>query len=259
MASVEPYWQSADGRHVLYCGDCLAILPTLEAGSVDAVVTDPPYGMSFQSAWRIESERFAKIANDEQPFIWWCPQAARVVCDAGCVLTFCRWDDAEAFRLALGWASLRVRSQLVWDRGNHGLGDLYGAPAPRHDTIWFAVKGRFQFHDRRPPSVLTHMRLAGDALEHPNEKPLALMVCIAGDYCPPDGQVLDPFAGSGTTGVACIQTGRRFIGIEIDPKYCAIAANRMEKAIADKASELPFMREPEPEQTELFATDERTT
>ena len=169
----------------LFHGDCLEVLPTLAPGSVDAVITDPPYGMGFQSSWRIESQRFAKIANDEQPFIWWCPQAARVVKDAGCVLTFCRWDDAEAFRLALGWAGLSVKSQLVWDRGNHGLGDLNGCPAPRHDTIWFATKlgGKFTFHGRRPASVLPFMRLAGDALEHPNEKPIGLMECLVSDYC----------------------------------------------------------------------------
>ena len=228
---IAPDWVSDCGRVTLYCGDCLDILPTLEPGSVDAVVTDPPYGMDYQSARRIDSERFSKIANDTGPFVWWAMPAAKIVKDGGCVLCFCRWDDAEAFRLSLGWAGLTVKSQLVWDRGNHGMGDLSGAPAPRHDTVWFATQNGFTLPGRRPQSVLTHMRLCGDALTHPNEKPVPLMVELCGDYSPTTGTILDPFMGSGATGVACVKTGRRFIGIELEPKYFKIAKRRIKEEL----------------------------
>lgn len=219
----------------LACGDCLEILPTLEAGSVDAVITDPPYGMSYQSSWRIDVDRFDKIENDERPFVWWCHRAFALTRDCGCVLCFCRWDDSEAFRSALTWSGFSVRSQIIWDRGNHGLGDLLGAPAPRHDTVWFGTRGRFKFHGRRPPSVVAHMRVGGDALRHPNEKPTGLMVELVDDYSPKPGVVLDPFMGSGTTGVACVKAGRRFIGIEIDRRYYDMSCKRIERAIADGA------------------------
>ncbi len=226
--------------------DCLQVLPLIPAGSVGAVVTDPPYGMSYQSARRIDKgDRFDRIANDEAPFVWFLADAARVIVPGGLSLCFCRWDSAEAFRLAIGWSGLSVASQLVWDRVGHGMGDLIGCPAPQHDTIWFAVKGRYKFHGVRPKSIVRHQRIGGDALLHPNEKPVELLEELVDSYVPPSAIVLDPFAGSGSTGVAAIQTGRRFIGIEIDEKYAEIARRR----IADAA---PLFVPPEQEEPKLF-------
>jgi len=236
----------------LACGDCLEILPTLENESVDAVVTDPPYGIDFQSSRRGRSQRFEKIENDTQPFVWWCWFAFKIVKNGGCVLCFCRWDDADAFRQSLEWALFRVASQCIWDRGSHGMGDLSGSPGPRHDTIWFATKGRFMFHGKRPVSVLSHMRLPGSDLIHPNEKPCSLMEELCGDYCQRDGVILDPFMGSGTTGVACIRTGRKFIGIEKEPKYFEIACKRIEREWLLKKSELPFEKPAKETQKELY-------
>jgi len=214
----------------LHTGDCLDVLRGLESGSVDAVVTDPPYGVDFQSARRTESQRFAKIANDKTPFVWWLYDAARVLKDGGCLVCFCRWDVAEAFRAAIGWAGLTVKTQLVWDRENHGLGDLKGSPAPRHDLLWFAVKGKYALPGKRPTSVYRATRLAGSQLQHPNQKPVELMQAIVRDYCSPGGTVLDPFMGSGTTGVACKLEGRSFIGVEREPEYVETARQRIEAA-----------------------------
>lgn len=214
----------------LHLGDCLEYLRTLPDGSVDAVVTDPPYGMSYQSNWVESGPRFEILAGDDQPCIWFLKDAARVLKDGGCLLCFCRWDTAEAFRLAIGWAGLAVVSQVVWDREGHGMGDLTGSPAPRHDTIWMASRGRFKFHGRRPTSIVRHPRLAGEALVHPTEKPLPLMLELVGDYTSPGAIVLDPFAGSGVTGAACVRMGRKFIGCEISPEYHAIATRRLKEA-----------------------------
>lgn len=226
---MSPYYQKSG--ITLYHGDCLEVLPTLPDGSVDAVVTDPPYGVDYQSAWRTDSQRFAKIANDKRPFVWWIYGATKAIKDGGAMLCFCRWDMAEAFRLAMEWSGLKIGAQLVWDRGNHGLGDPSSRPAPRHDIIWFAVKGRFQFHGRRPSSVYTFMRINGLQLEHPNQKPIDLMASLVADYCPPGGTVLDPFAGSGTTGIACQREGRNCILVEQELTYCEIAAKRLEAEI----------------------------
>lgn len=101
----------------LILGDCLDVLRTLEPGSVDAVVTDPPYGVSYQSARRTDKRLWKpKIANDRSPFVWWLRDAAVALAPGGCLLCFCRWDVAEAFRVAIGWAGLKVRGQIVWDR-----------------------------------------------------------------------------------------------------------------------------------------------
>lgn len=213
-------------------GDCLGLLRELPDGCCDAIVTDPPYGMSFQSARRTEkTERFDKIANDDQPYVWWLREAARVVAPGGCLVCFCRWDTAEAFRLAIGWAGFRIGAQLVWDRVVHGMGDLTGRPSPQHDTIWFAVAGRYKLPGDRPTSVYRHQRLGGEELDHPNQKPVALMRELIRDYVPPGGLVVEPFAGSGTTGWAAVAEGRRCLMMEVDPTYVAVCQKRISRAM----------------------------
>jgi site-specific DNA-methyltransferase (adenine-specific) len=137
---------------------------------VDAVITDPPYGIDFQSNMR--DKRLPKIANDKRPFIWFLHDAYRVTKDGGCCICFCRWDTEDVFRMAMEAAGFRIKSQLVWDRVNHGMGDLRGAFAPRHDVMWFGTKGKFAFHDGRPASVIPARRVSGTHLVHPNEKPI---------------------------------------------------------------------------------------
>ncbi len=216
----------------LYRADCLEWLPTLEAGSVSAVITDPPYGIDYQSAWRIDkSEWKPKIANDEKPFVWFLPAACRATVDNGCLLCFCRWDVQEAFRLAIGWGGWDVKSQVIWDRESHGMGDLNGCPAPQHDVVWFATKGKYKFHGARQKSVVRSLRLGGDQLFHPNQKPDELIAEIVEGYAPVGGLVLDAFTGSASTAIACIRTGRRFIGCEIETKYFDIACKRIDREL----------------------------
>lgn len=217
----------------LYCGDCLEILPTLEAESVDAVITDPPYGIDYQSAWRIDrAQRKPKIANDKQPFIWWLRDAYRMTSSGGSLLCFCEWRHENVFRMAIEVAGYTIRSQVIWDREWHGLGDLSRQFAPQHDIIWFATKENFSFRNGRPKSIVRSKRLAADKLVHPNEKPVDLMVQLVSAVAGVGQTVLDPFMGSGTTGVACVQTGRHFIGCEKDAGYFEIAQRRIAEAQA---------------------------
>ena len=103
-------------RQILH-GDCLDVMRDLPAGSVDAVITDPPYGIDYQSAWRTDkADWLDKISNDEKPFIWWVYDAARILKVGGAMLVFCRWDVQEPFRMAMELAGLDIRSQVIWDR-----------------------------------------------------------------------------------------------------------------------------------------------
>lgn len=216
---MEPTWQTEDGSVRLWLGDCLDVLPCLEAGSVQAVIADPPYGIDYQSAWRIDRATWKpKVANDDAPFIWWLCRVPRLLTTPGALLCFCRWDVQEAFRLAIEWAGLDVKSQAIWDRESHGMGDLNGSFAPQHDVLWFAAQGRFCFPGSRPKSVFRSLRLGGVELTHPNEKPLPLMVDLVESVTAAGDLVCDPFLGSGSTAKACIQTGRRFVGCELDEK-----------------------------------------
>lgn len=215
----------------IYEGDCLAVLPTIHSGSVDAVVTDPPYGMNYQSAWRTDSSaRKPKIANDQRPFIWWLHEAFRVTRDGGALVCFCEWRHQEVFRTAIATAGFTLKSQVIWDREWHGMGDLKASFAPQHDVIWFAVKGAFAFPGKRPRSVVRCQRIAAEELVHPTEKPVELMRKLVAAVTPEGGVVLDPFAGSGSTGSASVLENRRFIGIERDAKYAEIARQRIAAA-----------------------------
>jgi site-specific DNA-methyltransferase (adenine-specific) len=207
-------------------GDCRDIMRTLTPGSVDAVITDPPYGINFQSNHRSRG-KFTRVANDEQPFVWWLPDAFTALKDGGAVVCFCRWDTQEAFRLAIEWAGFTVKSQVIWDREWHGMGDLKAAFSPRHDVIWFATKGSFNFPGKRPASVLRSQRISGESLRHPNEKPVDLMRKLIEAVTPQSGVVLDPFAGSGATLIAAHGAGRSCIGIEIDQTYYEAIQKRL--------------------------------
>ena len=212
----------------LHHGDCLEVMRGIPSESVDAVITDPPYGIDYQSAWRTDKKNWKpKIANDRKPFIWWLYDAFRITKDGGCLLCFCRWDVQEVFRLAIECAGFQVKSQIIWDREVHGMGDLKGEFAPQHDVIWFAVKGRFNFSGKRPSTVVHSQRISGDKLVHPNEKPLDLMKQLICGVTAPDAKVLDCFVGSGSTGVSCALVGRKFVGIERDEAYYNIARNRL--------------------------------
>ena len=216
-------------RYKLHHGDCLAILPTLEDCSVDAIVTDPPYGISYQSARRTDAtKRKDKIANDDHPFVWFLWDSARVLKDDSFLVCFCEWRHQDAFRNAIRWAGLSIKGQGVWDRCWHGMGDLKGQLAPQHDLFWLAGKGKPEFYGRRLKSVLSHQRVSAECLVHPTEKPVSLMREICFSITPSSGVVLDPFMGSGSTGRAAIRDGFRFIVIERDHQYFESAKKAIE-------------------------------
>lgn len=212
----------------LQLGDCLEVLPTLKVESVQCIITDPPYGISYQSARRTDKDdRKQKLQNDDKPFIWWLYQAYRVTAQGGALLCFCEWRYQDLFRIAIECAGYTIKSQVIWDRGWHGLGDLNSSFAPQHDVIWFAVKGSFEFKNGRPKSVKRFQRISAESLVHPTEKPVSLLFDLITDISEPGDTVLDPMMGSGATGVASIKAGRKFIGIEIDEDYFNIATSRM--------------------------------
>lgn len=210
-------------------GDSLLVMKDIPDESFDAVVTDPPYGMAFESFRRVDLPHFDKIANDEagRPFIWWMYDAYRLVKAGGSVICFCNWANEEAFRLALGWAGFTIKSQAIWDRGVHGVGDLNGTFAPQHDVIWYATKGKGRLYGLRPKSVISASRLSAQSMTHPNEKPVPLMRYLIRAVTPQGGTVLDPFAGSGATGVAALMEGRWPTMIELTDYNCEIIRKKM--------------------------------
>lgn len=203
------------GDATLYLGDCRDILPTL--GPVDAVVTDPPYGIAHKSGggtggkWSNVKHQGVTIAGDAEPF----DPEFLVALDVPMVL----WG-ANFFSDKLpgsGW--------LIWDK-RPGIEDMkfnrsdselaYLSSSKTVKTI------RYLWHGIcRDGEIGEHF--------HPTQKPVAVMArCL--EFVPAAKTVLDPFMGAGSTGVACINGGRKFIGVEIEPSYFDIAVRRIEEA-----------------------------
>lgn len=197
------------GAATLYLGDCLDILPTLP--KVDAVITDPPYGIGRDGQIKTTGGNGGRKAYE-----------------------FLGWDgdrpEKEIFTLMLIAADKHIiwggnyfadmlppsMRWLVWDKGqriNQSDGEL----------AWTSMQQALRI------CTMNRVELMKDGAEHPTQKPIALMKwCI--EQCPNPQTILDPFMGSGTTGVAAVQMGRKFIGIEREPKYFEIAVRRIEDA-----------------------------
>ncbi len=199
----------------LYCGDCLEILPTLAAGSVDAVITDPPYGIGENGKKNASRQQLAK-PRDYGDYFW------DKKIDQGCLQEIVRVSHEQVIFGGNFYADKLPPSSswIVWDKLNSGdFADCELAWTSHKKAVRKFAYMWNGFIKQRP-----------EQRYHPTQKPLALMVWVLENYTNPDDLILDPFMGSGTTGVACVQTGRRFIGIEIDPNYYAIAEKRIKEA-----------------------------
>lgn len=199
------------GRATLYLGDCRDVLPTLP--KVDAVVTDPPYGINAARDRNSEQWGWRDYGNGEWDKVRPSVEVMDLVLQAGkhsIVWGGNYFPDMLPPNPAAKW--------LVWDKGQEGfsLADC--------EFAWCSFNGaiRRKFYARA--------RAMQDGKEHPTQKALAVMLwCI--DQLPKGcGDILDPFMGSGTTGVAAVQMGRDFIGIEREERYFDIACRRIEEA-----------------------------
>ena len=208
------------GDATLYLGDCMDILPTLD--KVDAVITDPPYGINYDPT-QYKGNFKEKIFNDDKEF------------DPTKIIKLCKtvilWG-ANNYTKNLpkgGW--------LCWDkRTNEASDGVLGSP---FELAWHSNHKKYKIARIQHCGVI-NADGAGIKREHPTQKPISLMKwCI--DQAGNPQTILDPFMGSGTTGVAAIQLGCKFIGIEREPKYFEIACKRIEQAVAQ-----PQLFEPEP-------------
>ena len=214
---------SRDGIE-LYCGDCLEILPQLPDGCVDCIVTDPPYGIGYSTGHGGEQWGDGAIRGDHDTSQ---RDAALELVDGMPCVCFGTWkQDRPKKTLAL----------LVWDtKGALGMGDLRIPWKPSHQEIY--VSGNPNgFCGHRSSDVISHppvQSLARNGRVHPMQKPVGLIMELLRKLR--GKNILDPFMGSGTTGVACVKLGRKFIGIEIEPTYFDIAVKRIEQAFEEQA------------------------
>lgn len=253
-------------RWSVVAGDCLEVLPTI--ARTDHVITDPPYEVEAHTKQRrslkdATQKRGAVNRGEVRRVDAKLPFQAITTqdrCAAGYefgrvadrwVVVFCQIEAIAAWRDVLVgqlewvrggvWIKPDGMPQFTGDRPGQGFEALAIAHRPGakrwngggHHAVWVCA--------------LEHGRGSGRRNEHPTQKPLALMVALVEDFTDPDDLIVDPFCGSGTTGVACLRLGRRFIGIEKDPTYAALARERLRAEEsgstlhAQRAGQLPLL------------------
>jgi len=223
------------GDCTLILGDCLEILPTL--GKVDAVVTDPPYGIG-------ESDR--KVASRQRRV----GGNSRALADQRDYGAF-QWDQCPATPEQIAAMCAVSEHQIIFG------GNYFELPPTSCWLVWDKQNGDNDFADcelawtNLPKAVRRiywrwngMIRKGDDVREHPTQKPVGVMEWCIGHLPPDCTTILDPFMGSGTTGVACAKMGRKFIGIELAPKYFDIAYKRIEDAYAQPDLFVPAPEKP---------------
>lgn len=213
----------------LYCADCLEVLPTLT--EIDACVTDPPYGINFRWKGSNRSNRKTGLdwapgsdVNKKQPK-WENIHGDDKLFDASVWIQFPEvilWG-------ANNYAGLPPsRRWLIWDKRKDTTADYHGDA----EMAWTNLDGVIRVHRQVWRGIVREgeENVGNSAKLHPTQKPVALMLwCLS--FLQKSKTILDPYMGSGTTGVACVRTGRNFIGIEKEPKYFQIAVDRIKREL----------------------------
>ena len=229
--------------------DCLEILKTLPSESVDLVFTDPPYNISQQGTALVDT-RTGEDRNitrdygawdynfDPVPFLTECK---RILKPNGSIIV---WTSEELFAKYRVWfaENMYPKHLLVWVKTN---------PIPQFacvgyrsatELMFWAAKDNpnFIFQNQKDMTNVFYAPIVGgeERTDHPTQKPLSITEKIIKTHCREGGVVLDPFMGSGTTGVGCVHTGRDFIGIELDKKWFELAQKRITDATKNKSESL---------------------
>lgn len=235
MTLPAPYY--SDASVTLYHGDCLDLLPLMADKSVAHVITDPPYEAEAHTKARRQRRDgtvgvlaidFGKMDHKTRERV----SDLMVDVSRGWALVFCQIEAVGDWRGALVTAGAKWARGQVWikpDGAPQFTGDRPGMGHESIATVWCG-KGRMRWNGGGRRGVYTHPVnvFGGSPNEHPTTKPLALMSELVRLFTDPGETILDPFAGSGTTGLAARMEGRRAILIEREERYCEVAARRLE-------------------------------
>ena len=242
MAGMSIYYQ--DDRVTLYHGDCIEVMAALDNESVTTVLTDPPYssGGRRENSRSLRKSMTRSVEDDEwirgdgmstNGFVHLLRLCGiewrRVLRSGGHVLSFIDWRMAFQLQAALETADLRQHPILVWNKDRLGMGAIF---RNQHEFIVHMTAGNPAPPERRDvPNVLTFPPVRDG--DHPTEKPQSLLETLLSVVTPPNGLVLDPFAGSGSTLYAARALGHQAVGIEADERFCEVIARRLSQDVLD--------------------------
>lgn len=221
----------------LYCGDCLEVMPTL--GNVDHVISDPPYEEFMHAAKAAAAKRIRTDGGPDIQTLGFAsidairPMVVAAIAGICCKwsITFCTPEGVAKWADEINKSTIKYKRACTWvkpDSTPQLNGQCPAMGAENFVVAWCGV-GHSRWNAGGKRGVYTHLTNPSDRHGgHPTEKPWRLFVELLADFTNRGETVLDPFMGSGTTGVACVKTGRRFIGIELDEGYFDIACKRIE-------------------------------
>jgi len=207
-------------------GDCLERMKEIPGGSVDMILTDPPYGMNLEPQRKSGKFHGERIKNDNtlawsDAFFYEC---FRVTSKNTASMFFCNHHCVAEFITSAKLAGYEIKNLIVWNKCHFGMG---GNWRPVHELVLICTKGRFVTTSNSLKTIINFKKVHHTKAVHPTEKPTDILEHLISepDYFP--SVILDPFMGSGTTGVAAKNLNRKFIGIEMDDGYFEIAKGRI--------------------------------
>lgn len=213
--------------------DVLDLMATVPDNSIDLIVTDPPYLISYKTNHRKMREggehKFSTvIANDSNPGLikQYIKECHRVLKDNTAMYMFCSFDKVDFFKSEIE-KYFDVKNIIIWRKNNHTAGDLEAQFGKQYEMIILANKGRRPFNGERLTDVWDFKKISPDKLVHQNQKPVELIKRCILKHSDKGDIVFDGFMGSGTTAIAAIDTERHFLGAEIDDYYFNVAQSRI--------------------------------
>ena len=187
---------------------------------------DPPYGINFQSSGQTATPQFDALYGDAEVNAKWVPKAVNRIIETGAIYISTRWDVFHRWRLDIV-PHIQFKNLIVLDKVDWSSGDLEGDYSPRHEFIFYCVKGRHKLRGHRDSNIWNFGAYNKQAYIHPTQKKVELLEYVLSKSSDAGDVVMDWFLGSGTTMVAAEQLGRICYGMEIEPKYVAVTLERM--------------------------------
>ena len=214
----------------IYNDDCINGMKRIHDNSIDLIVTDPPYLISYKTGRRKDkTHRFNETImndNNEQLIKNYIKECHRILKDNTAMYLFCSASKVDFFKRELE-KYFEIKNMIIWVKNNHTAGDLDSSFGRKYEIIFLVNKGRSLFKGERLTDVWTFPRVVGDNQLHQNQKPIELIKQCIIKHSNTDDIVFDGFMGSGTTAAAALDLDRKFLGFELDEYYYEVAIKRI--------------------------------
>jgi site-specific DNA-methyltransferase (adenine-specific) len=241
--------------------DAVVLLKKLNDNSIPLIIADPPYGIAYHSNHYKDKNPHSPVAYDWNfqisAFVRECE---RVLCEGGALYLFSRWDVFPLWLPIIESSALKIKTKIVWVKNNWSAGDLQGNFGNQYEEILFTVKGRHIIRGRRWPNVWEFPRIPASKMLVPTQKPVGLLRRAIVASSDQGDLVVDPFSGSGSTGLAAKEEHRKFLLGDVNPKMVRLSRVRVGLSVQDESEEteidyLPTL--PDPTEWGIHPEEER--